>query len=75
MYEPQYKKKRKRPTIVKMHGKLEQKYVDEWVIARKNNKNYGLWTLVSMLSKRLPDRKSTRLNSSHIPLSRMPSSA
>ena len=27
------------------------------------------------LSKKLPDRKSTRLNSSHIPLSRMPSSA
>ena len=29
----------------------------------------------SMVHARLPDRKSTRLNSSHIPLSRMPSSA
>ena len=27
------------------------------------------------VEKRLTDRKSTRLNSSHIPLSRMPSSA
>ena len=30
---------------------------------------------LSILAKTLADRKSTRLNSSHIPLSRMPSSA
>ena len=38
----------------------------------------GLVTLNGALAKpshRLADRKSTRLNSSHIPLSRMPSSA
>ena len=31
--------------------------------------------LIPMLGISLEDRKSTRLNSSHIPLSRMPSSA
>ena len=33
------------------------------------------WIRVSTLNNADPDRKSTRLNSSHIPLSRMPSSA
>ena len=36
----------------------------------------GAWlTDGPTFEKRSPDRKSTRLNSSHIPLSRMPSSA
>ena len=33
------------------------------------------WSLISMATEVKGDRKSTRLNSSHIPLSRMPSSA
>ena len=44
---------------------------------------YGLWHgfialftfIISLFSNNVGDRKSTRLNSSHIPLSRMPSSA
>ena len=35
----------------------------------------GAWLLEYALDGFRPDRKSTRLNSSHIPLSRMPSSA
>ena len=35
----------------------------------------SLWQVVLFLAVFSPDRKSTRLNSSHIPLSRMPSSA
>ena len=35
----------------------------------------GWGSLSLYLAERFPDRKSTRLNSSHIPLSRMPSSA
>ena len=35
----------------------------------------GFTTFFAVLNKELEDRKSTRLNSSHIPLSRMPSSA
>ena len=50
---------------------------------KKYDKNVSLWDFnlgcPSKLSKKLGhgalDRKSTRLNSSHIPLSRMPSSA
>ena len=33
------------------------------------------WQIRDYLRKQLPDRKSTRLNSSHLKLSRMPSSA
>src|ERR1051326_7287156 len=35
----------------------------------------GVWKAVTAAGAPSPDRKSTRLNSSHIPLSRMPSSA
>ena len=38
--------------------------------SRKGSKEYGVF-----LGRTSTDRKSTRLNSSHIPLSRMPSSA
>ena len=37
--------------------------------------NFGFTRLDGMLAVLAGDRKSTRLNSSHIPLSRMPSSA
>ena len=37
----------------------------------KNAKSHGWWNK----QREIPDRKSTRLNSSHIPLSRMPASA
>ena len=41
---------------------------------------WGLWNVLFIITKKYVaindrDRKSTRLNSSHIPLSRMPSSA
>ena len=42
-----------------------------WVSVRHNN---APWQWVGALDE-VVDRKSTRLNSSHIPLSRMPSSA
>ena len=43
----------------------------------KDEKGEALWTLahVNVDAEAQVDRKSTRLNSSHIPLSRMPSSA
>ena len=36
---------------------------------------YNNWNVTNRLMRYYLDRKSTRLNSSHIPLSRMPSSA
>ena len=39
------------------------------------NRLYELRTAADLSQAALADRKSTRLNSSHIPLSRMPSSA
>ena len=38
-------------------------------------KNLAIIEILSAILFLIPDRKSTRLNSSHIPLSRMPSSA
>ena len=38
-------------------------------------KNFFAWASVISVTPQVSDRKSTRLNSSHIPLSRMPSSA
>ena len=40
-----------------------------WRIVKQKRWGDGKWTFI------MEDRKSTRLNSSHIPLSRMPSSA
>ena len=40
-----------------------------------NHSGMGVVEEVGALVRRVQDRKSTRLNSSHIPLSRMPSSA
>ena len=37
--------------------------------------NFAIWCIDKSVRKANEDRKSTRLNSSHIPLSRMPSSA
>ena len=42
---------------------------------RKMYQGTSLWWYVQARNKKSVDRKSTRLNSSHIPLSRMPSSA
>ena len=41
----------------------------------KNMYLAGYWEYRTYKANRLPDRKSTRLNSSHMPKSRMPSSA
>ena len=38
-------------------------------------KKIGMTSVFSAEGKNVPDRKSTRLNSSHMPKSRMPSSA
>ena len=49
-----------------------------WEIGRGDGFGYDAlvrWMRVSIVNPILLDRKSTRLNSSHIPLSRMPSSA
>ena len=58
---------------------LTGKYkVDKVEIEKKETqppRRYSPASIISELTKRNLDRKSTRLNSSHIPLSRMPSSA
>ena len=53
-------------------------HVGHEVASRQHVELVGLWELRLYKGEALaccPDRKSTRLNSSHIPLSRMPSSA
>ena len=44
-------------------------------LPKEKRKNVDIDGLSSFMRRHLVDRKSTRLNSSHIPLSRMPSSA
>ena len=46
-----------------------------YLTVRKRSFLTGILDTVTMFPYIIPDRKSTRLNSSHIPLSRMPSSA
>ena len=56
----------RRPVVVG-NWKMELSYKGEFELARSLKRLFA--------SARPEDRKSTRLNSSHIPLSRMPSSA
>ena len=48
-------------------------YID--AVLNFSNNNANMLQYIEQNADKLPDRKSTRLNSSHIPLSRMPSSA
>ena len=67
------------------HVKLESLDFDLEAVTTENGRRYttpdgkvypSITTVLSSYNKKaLLDRKSTRLNSSHIPLSRMPSSA
>ena len=52
-----------------------QTNVTNFLVSQDGMHLYLVGTTNSATSKLIPDRKSTRLNSSHIPLSRMPSSA
>ena len=49
--------------------------LDNLLIGRHRHRRTGLWQELLFSPQVRQDRKSTRLNSSHIPLSRMPSSA
>ena len=53
----------------------DMKTTKDWVLGRGINGTYFSPIFVNQMKDLDPDRKSTRLNSSHIPLSRMPSSA
>ena len=62
--------------------KIDAKAVDDNIVVSIKNEtsdSSALWgltrTLINNMVIGVRDRKSTRLNSSHIPLSRMPSSA
>ena len=64
------------PLISKKQFESVSTYLDENVAftgSKPNGKGY--WVAPHVLTPKSTDRKSTRLNSSHIPLSRMPSSA
>ena len=65
-------------------GELKERLILNHIIVLNNSTNIkifdynkDIYTNLPIISDHLPvaDRKSTRLNSSHIPLSRMPSSA
>ena len=55
----------------KIHGTAERPRLAVY----RSNKHLILQVIDDDAARTLVDRKSTRLNSSHIPLSRMPSSA
>ena len=64
------------------HKTVEASMVRQGLYGRKPKRSKGLTrpdkravTIADLLKRDFRDRKSTRLNSSHIPLSRMPSSA
>ena len=49
--------------------------IDKILVARGEKSGAIVGILAKARDKKIPDRKSTRLNSSHMPKSRMPSSA
>ena len=59
----------------KSPNKLQQAFIDTQAVQCGYCINGMLMTAQALLNDKPRDRKSTRLNSSHIPLSRMPSSA
>ena len=68
--------------IINDHTSLDRNLVLKWQAYRKVQKSIGWTEYIKTLGEGIinctrlsGDRKSTRLNSSHIPLSRMPSSA
>ena len=60
------------PEGINILGGVEEKQILEKVDSLLTDKAKAIWAEYGAKDK---DRKSTRLNSSHIPLSRMPSSA
>ena len=62
---------REKQKVKRMYGVLEKQFRKYFAEAERRRGNTGA-NLLTLLES---DRKSTRLNSSHIPLSRMPSSA
>ena len=63
------------PMDLTIAGQLLNKLKDHSFIRMISNKDYSYQDLTAVFMSVEIDRKSTRLNSSHIPLSRMPSSA
>ena len=75
--DPKYQKNSQRVTELKRREEREEEEAEKKVYTRdrvfRSVMPFGIGPLTFLLA--LIDRKSTRLNSSHIPLSRMPSSA
>ena len=62
-------------TYLEKEGYNVTSYYNGDTAIKDSNKDYHLWILDIMLGDDIRDRKSTRLNSSHNVISRMPSSA